>query len=175
MLIGHRGGMDGGNGEYGIHWLVRTLARLLSTLDASQTSSLHAIWLRDRTILPLSSHFYHSSRGVWEYNYNVITVVTTLQQLNLYSWAIDDLCMPTHLIYYSHTFSWQYKPWQKRQNSTCYTLYFLKWGCKQQSFYFAINMNCIFLIINLFYKNSKIGHFRFPQANDMYSNVLFYC
>ena len=76
--------MDGGNGEYGIYWLVRILARLPSTLTASQTSSLCAIWLGDRTILPLSPHFYRSSRGVREHNYSVIMVVTTLQQQYLY-------------------------------------------------------------------------------------------
>lgn len=48
-----------------------------------------------RTILPLSQHFYHSSRGVWEHNYSVIMAVTTLQQQNLYRWPTkNDLCMP---------------------------------------------------------------------------------
>lgn len=56
-------GWMGGIGEYGIYCLVRILARPLSTLTAGQISSWRAIWLRDRAILPLSPHFYHSSSG----------------------------------------------------------------------------------------------------------------
>lgn len=81
-------------------WLVRTLARLPSTLTASQISSLCAIWLGDRTILPLSPHFYRSSRGVWEHNYSAIMVVTTLLRQNFYCWPTKKwpLCANPYLL-----------------------------------------------------------------------------
>lgn len=79
-----------------IYWFVRILARLLSTLTAGQISSQRAIWLPDRTVLPLSSCFlsslslYHSSRGVRKCNYSVIMAVTTLLQRNLYGWPAEN-------------------------------------------------------------------------------------
>lgn len=37
----------------------------------------------------LYRRFYHSSRGVWEHNYSVIMVVTTLLRHNLYCWPTN--------------------------------------------------------------------------------------
>lgn len=81
---GRGGGMWVCDDEYGTHWLFRALACLLSTLTASQTSSQSAIWLGDRTILPLSPDFFiiHLG-GAGEHNYTVIIAVTTLRQQNL--------------------------------------------------------------------------------------------
>lgn len=70
MEAGEGGGMRVCDDEYGTHWLFRALACLLSTLTASQTSSQSAIWLGDRTILPLSPDFFiiHLG-GAGEHNY----------------------------------------------------------------------------------------------------------
>lgn len=52
VQVGWTGGFEGCR----IYWLVRILARLLSTLTAGQISSQRAIWLPNRTALLLFPH-----------------------------------------------------------------------------------------------------------------------
>lgn len=69
--------MGGGVGGCSIYWFVRILARLLSTLTAGQISSQRAIWLPDRTVLPLSPCAFSLSLSLFIIHREVCASVIT--------------------------------------------------------------------------------------------------
>lgn len=104
--------------------------------------------------------FYHSSRGVWEHNYSVITAVATLLQQNLYHWPskmtferrYNKLSLPPiHFESAIKTVGQIYSA----------VTFISQWGCRYLFYHFIFPINLPIISLKLKANVKTIGRFWF--------------